>query len=356
MVEVWVEAVQYCGLGPNFERFNLPMYASAQLLSVGLDTVVTFAQGVYWVVLDVALGVCGLWVLLIVYLLFQLDERLKSVVCVGNVGWIAWFVLPHLGSIGFIPLLSVLFSVFQCNSAVGLDPSSLSFTDSVLAKDCYVQCWHGTHIAYLTGACIALLLYAPLAILFRPLWQTLDTELHIKTYPRFILIKTIFQLLLVALYKAILPVSTLIHSISYLLLMAVFWVLTLKCPGFNYKRVTHWQRLSVLGVLWLGVVSVLGQHVSFMGTHWVVFVLVGWCAVVTVGLVWMWLKYPCLLIKPKGVDTQELFKFAFQFHVNNTNFVQQLNSRYSAVVSEQAVRITIVESIHPISSEILPLR
>ena len=351
MVEVGIEAVQYCGLGPNFERFNLPMYATAQLLSMGLDTVVTFAQGVYWVVLDVALGVCGLWALLIVYLLFRLDERLKSVVCVGNIGWIAWLVLPHLGSIGFIPLLSVLFSVFQCNSAVGPDPSSLSFNDSVLANDCYVHCWRGTHVAYLAGACVALLLYIPLAILFRPLWQTLDSELHIMTYPRFMLTKTIFQLLLVALYKAVFPANALIHGISYLLLLVLFWVLALKYPGFNYKRVSHWQRLSVVGVFWLGVVSMLGQQLAFVGSYWLVFVLVGWGLLVGAGLVWMWLKYPSLLVKPKGVDTQELFKFAFQFHVNNLAFVQKLNRRNLPVVSEQAVHITIVQTPPQIASE-----
>ena len=296
-------------------------------MSSELNDLVTFTQGVYWISLDVALAVCGLWVFLFLYLLFHLDARLERVVCIGNLGWIAWLLLPYVGSLCFVPLASVLLDVLACDKAVGTD--SLTFADSVLSRDCYVHCWQGSHIYYTAAALLGLLVFVPFSVFLRPLWQEFQPQLHIKTSSSHFLVKSIFQLLIILLRKTLYRESPLAHEITFLSLVLGFFLFQLKYRGFNYARVTHWHRLSLLGVLWLSLLTLLANRLSVSPSYWALAALVGLTGIVVFGWVWMRLHYPSLLVRERGVDTQRLFKFAFQFKESaaNSEMVGVLNSR-----------------------------
>jgi hypothetical protein len=335
MGSIVLEAFQFAALGTNYEDISEMFYVFGEFLSGGLDHIMTFSQGVYWLCLDAVLGVCGLWLLLLIYLFLHLDEKLKDVVCVGNLGWIAWLLLPHIGSLGFIPLVSVLLDVFLCDQAVGIDPDSLTYADSVLSRDCHVQCWQGSHIYYLVGASVALLLYASLAVLFKPIWQDYQSELHIKTSSSLSLVKTTFKVLLVSLSKSLKRQDSLIHGVLYLALVSIFFLFTLKKGLFNYTRVALWHRLSLVGLFWLSLLGLLSHRVS--SSYWLLATLLGWSAIVVFGVIYMKLRCPSMLMRPKGVDIKQLFRFGFQFGSNHEThmYVSELNSRYKTVGIEQ---------------------
>ena len=332
-----LEAFQYAALGPHYEQISGPLYVIGQIVSAEFGNVVTFSQGVYWLCLDIALGICGLWLFLLLYLFLRFDGKLKDVVCIGNLGWIAWLLLPYLGSVGFIPLVSVLLDVFLCDRAVGADPSSLTYSDSILGKDCAVQCWQGTHLYYCIGAAAGLLLYVSLAVLLRPLWQNFQPQLHIKTSSAHSSVKTLFQALLVSLSKSLRPRDSLLHGAIYLALLGSFFLFSFKRGAFNYSRVAHWHRLSLLGVLWLGLLALLNHWVSLYSLYWLLATLLGWSVLAVFGVIYMKVYCPSMLARPQGLDTKQLFRFAFQFVTNQETktYLDVLNSRARIVGTDQ---------------------
>lgn len=343
MVSIVLEAFQYAALGPDYHAINRLLYAAGQLLSASLNEVVTFSNGVYWVCLDVALGTCGLWVCFLLYVYFRLDEKLANVVCLGNLGWLTWLMLPYIGNLCFLPIISVLLDVLVCDRAVGADSNTLAYSDSILYRDCYVQCWQGSHIAYVAGASAGLLLYAPLAVLLRPVWPEFQTQLHIKAAPSHYLVKTVFQVLIIGLSKSLKRENALAHGVVFLVLLLAFYLFELKRNRFNYGRVAHWHRISLLGVFWLSAVALLSCWVQLSSSYWLLTTALGWLGLVGFGLLWMWKRYPSLLVREKGVDTQQLFKFAFQFAGNREmrGFISRLNNRRRSSVSAESINVIV---------------
>lgn len=50
-------------------------------------------------------------------------------------GELAEIIIPILGHIGFLPIMSTLFNIFLCDKSIGDE-----FTDSFMNKDCYEFC------------------------------------------------------------------------------------------------------------------------------------------------------------------------------------------------------------------------
>lgn len=329
MASVVLEAFQYAALGPDYQSINQFIFDLGQAFSVSLNNLVTFSKGVYWICLNGTLAVCAVWVLLIIYVFLRLDEMLKNVPCIGNLGWIAWLSLPYLGNLCFLPIVSILLDVFVCNHAVGINPAALTFSDTILSRDCYVRCWQDSHIYYVIFAIIGLFIYAPLAVLLRPLWQEFQVQLHIKTAPSHHLVKTIFQMLIIGLSKALKQANSLAHGLLFIGLLTGFFLFEFHKNRFNYGRIAHWHRISLAAVLWLSSLALLSNYVPLKAGYWLLITVLGWVVLVCFGFVWMLLHYPSLLVRPKGIDTQRLFRFAFQFRDNEDTrkTVEMLNHR-----------------------------
>lgn len=75
------------------------------------------------------------------------------------------FLLPVLGNLGFLPIISTLLNVFVCDESIGD-----GFDESFLAKDCYEFCWKDFHLIYALASIVGLLVYEPLAVYARPFW------------------------------------------------------------------------------------------------------------------------------------------------------------------------------------------
>jgi len=153
--------------------------------------------------------------------------------------------------------------------------------------------------------------------------------------------KSLFQLLLLGFNKTFRRVNVLTYAVAYLSLVLTYFLLELRRGRFNYDRFGHWYRMSLLGVLWLGLLASLSHWVSMSSGYWLLTLVLGWTALVVFGLVWMRLHYPSLLYRKQGVDTQQLFKFAFKFSTNleSIRFLAKLNRRYRVSASEQPIHI-----------------
>ena len=81
--------------------------------------------------------------------------------------------------------------------------------------------------------------------------------------------------------------------------------------------------------------ALLSVRVQVSAEYWQLAVVLEGLGVLGFGVVWMWCYHPSMLHGPRGVDTQRLFRFAFQFCANaeTANFVRTLNSRYLVPLS-----------------------
>jgi hypothetical protein len=156
---------------------------------------------------------------------------------------------------------------------------------------------------------IALLIYLPLAVGTRPLWQERQSIVHIKATPLALLVKSVIQVVLIEvslLFKEKSPSS---HAYIYHSILVCYLSSLLVLPGFNYPRLNLWQFLLTIALLSLSVAthfSALMKHMSL--------VLLGEYALL--GLLGVILQ-ACLpvfksrLMREKGKDLRGLFVFAF---------------------------------------------
>jgi hypothetical protein len=102
----------------------------------------------------------------------------------------------------------MLTDVFICTESVGND-----FTDSFLDSDCEQFCWKGDHLIYAIFAFVSFVLYVPLVVFTRPVWQYFLHDLHIFTVPRWFLFKSALQVFLISMSKTVRKQEQLAHHI-----------------------------------------------------------------------------------------------------------------------------------------------
>lgn len=328
MAIIGVEAAQIANMGPDLSGLNSIVREVAEKLTLDFSST-EFTNGGYWIMLNIAFGVVIFWVILNLFTCFRLEERCKKSSFCGFFGEIAYICLPQLGNICFIPIISTLTDVFICDKAVGY--GSLSYTNSILAKDCYTFCWTQPHIIYLVFASLALLCYIPSAILLRPVWQDYQANLHIKTYPLFLIVKSVLQVALVCLSKTIKRWYPIPHSVLFLCVMTAFCLFSGVTKAHNYPRVNLWQTLSCVAVLKLSLIAILNDTTYNNPNFQLVFlVCILWLLLLgnfypVFGLIFQAIRLPSALYRKQNRNIQMILRFAFTNTVSADLIQPRLN-------------------------------
>jgi hypothetical protein len=122
-------------------------------------------EGVFWILLNVCLGLSVFMMFLFVHYIFTERSEFPRSGISANLKSLSDTVLPILSNVLFLPIVAVLIEVFMCTETTGDD-----LDDAFLDKDCHEQCWESTHNAYTALATIGLLIYTPISIFMRPKW------------------------------------------------------------------------------------------------------------------------------------------------------------------------------------------
>ncbi|CAG9334734.1 unnamed protein product [Blepharisma stoltei] len=287
-------------------------------LSFNLENMFALQKGIFWIVIDGVYGAIILWLILCLVILLSLDEKYPKVTAFRILARLADYLMPILGNLCFIPFVSICLNVFICDHSIGD-----SFTESFLAADCYYFCWKDEHLIYAILSFIALLCYEPLAVLCRPLWQELQHMVHIHTSPPFLMVKTAIQVIFIVMNKTVKRADSTIHGAIFAVLMVAYIGFIFRYKPYNYPRLCWWQALSLIGVVWLSVMSTISSNTK--GNAYIYFpvVCIGWIIIALVGIYVQRRKYPSLLYR-KNLDTTHLFKFAFTFGKHSKNALAKI--------------------------------
>jgi hypothetical protein len=196
---------------------------------VDLENVINMQNGVFWIVCNVTIGVAALMPALFLFNTYAIRGTFPSSGTLANLKSASDTLLPVIGNILFLPIVSILMEVFMCRQTSGDDLS-----DSYLDKDCYATCWTGEHVAYAIVSGFILLIYLPIAVYMRPKWQEYQHDLHIMTLPRFLILKSIFQVFVIAISKTFSRIYPKFYAAIYITSFAVFLVSFQKARPYSY--------------------------------------------------------------------------------------------------------------------------
>ncbi|CAG9329357.1 unnamed protein product [Blepharisma stoltei] len=314
---VVIEFFQLLAMGPDITPINSLIENIGNMVSLDLNHVIKATNGVFWIFLDFIFACVLLWVILSTNVLLRLDEKFPSVPLLRFLNQLADLLMPVLGNLMFIPIVSVLLDVFVCDKSIGNN-----FTDSYMVKDCYQFCWKDSHIIYAAISGLCLLIYEPLAVFCRPLWQELEPLIHVKYTPLHLMAKTIFQVVLILMNKTVKRAEELIHGILFTIVAISFVIFTFKHKAYNYPRFSWWLSLSLIAVTWTSFLATINIGLQKNSSiAWIFILIFGYIVIAMIGWIVQRKKYPSLLFRKTVKNTSTLFKFAFSFRGKSSKIV-----------------------------------
>lgn len=315
-----IEFFQHLAMGPDSSSLIQSLPRLSESLTLDLQSFFSMTQGGFWLLLDFVFGVCAFWLFALVMLHYDLWRYTERICMFPTMKTVTDLLMPLIGSVCFLPIISVLLEVFLCDQATGNN-----ITDAVLTKDCYQHCWVFPHSLYVSLAVLALIIYVPPAVFYRPLWQHLQSNLHVMTSPAYLMEKTIFQLILIVLNKTLKRVWPLVHSIAFSAAILTFTGITFRTSPFNYSRPNLWHSILLLGNCCLSGLYCL-YSTGLMTRVLSVYVLLGlWGALVAVGVAVQCVRCPSMLYRKKGQDITVLFQFQLTNRVSASTITPRLN-------------------------------
>jgi ABC-type branched-subunit amino acid transport system substrate-binding protein len=312
-----IETLQYIGHGPTFNDGEDVLSLLSDYASGGTISAIEFTRGMYWSLLITVLVCIGVW--LISCLVLWLNHKEVKHPVLENLTWLAEVSVPLLGNVLFLPFISVLFDVFYCIEAHGVDESSLDYSDSFMFRDCYEDCWTGSHLGFAIAAGIALVIYHPVTVVTRPLWQLYETDLHILTRPTFYLQKSLVDVIIVVIRRTLRKYHQTAHAIVYLVVLGIHLGYSLVRSPYNYVKTNLWQCIALFACMWISLLSTIQmQYSTLTGSVADEALLAGLGSLLrklylVLGLTVQVCCIKGLIVTTKHPKLGSMFKFAFTF-------------------------------------------
>ena len=306
---IGMEALQYAAMGPPIPTSLTFLSLATESMSVDMESFLYLRKGVYWLFLDGVLGCVFAWTLLVLLAKTHCGEIIRQKI--GLLETACEKLLPILGNLCFLPMISILVDIYGCIYAVD-EGKGVELTTVYLEKDCYQTCWVYPHFLYVVFASLALSCYVPSAVYFRPTWQEHQPSLHVPVSPANLMLKSIYQIILVTTNALAMDFHSLIHSGIHLIATIMFFVISMKIRPFGYSRANLWNDISLICVIFLSLLSGISLITDAIPPGVFVGVFLGGVGFAVVfGLVYQWIRLPPLLYRPPGIHVVDLFRFQF---------------------------------------------
>jgi hypothetical protein len=310
MTMIFIDLLQVIGMGPDLLPFLFGVNTIPNLISANFSSIANFTGTFFWVSVYVTLFVVLVWVYLMIVIFFRLDQK-TDLYFFKFSDYLGLSLMPIVCDALFLPVICVLFFVFDCRNGI-----SSSISDSYMTQDCYTFCWKGTHLAFAILSAVALVVYLPLSIFCRPLWQELESEVNIKTSSIYTMFKGVLQVGLVILNRSVKGYNQSLHGVIIIFVLILFWFFLRTNKPYNYGRMNLWKQASILIGCWSTVVGSGYWFVLKISYVWTILYFSGVTIIIVLGFFIQNKKYPSLLYSEKGIDISVLLKFGLTVNIN----------------------------------------
>ncbi|CAG9309870.1 unnamed protein product [Blepharisma stoltei] len=299
---------QFISQGPDISDLYMWLSKACGYSLIHFDSSVSGDN--YWIYLYSAMIIACFWIFSAFILIFKL--KICDNWMLRHARKISLLLLPIIGDLLFVPMISVLLSIFQCDKGIGS-----SITDSFIKNDCTTYCWTQKYSIWGALSIIFLATYIPLTIYFREYYENVNDHINIKTNPLFIVEKSIFQVIIVSINKTIKIYNESLHGLCCIILLLILIVISLKQNSYNYSRMNLWQIMSYLAISWNFILSSLYWLIKFDSLLlWRMMQYSLWLILIIAGIIVQCKWLPSLLITDKGADITIFFKFLMGSHVS----------------------------------------
>ena len=316
--------------GPDQDSYKYLVQNFQILVSMDFAMYFQLTFSMFWHIFYAVLAFTIIWILLCAVVMFRCEVAFQENFICSQIKFLTELVLPFLGHIGFVPILSMMMNIFLCNNAIGT-----GLTDSYLDADCTVFCYTGKHklLAVISG--ISILLYISSVVYCRIIWESTQISLHLSTKTIYLCLLSVFQVVVVILNKTLKEYSQIAHGCTVSALLTCFIVLTLVMKPYNYPRSNVMQITSLVSALWGIITSTVFREIGTI-TIWVLTEFIGLIVIVIVGASIM-MRHPAMLYAKKGKDISTLF--LFQFCKDYEKYIRDHKSlEFSAKYSSYRIR------------------
>jgi hypothetical protein len=246
LVTVACDYFQFAAVGPDLAGLSHYMMSLSATFGYDMEKLINITHGVYWIVLDCTLALVVVWTLICFLKFTGIDSKVAKI-C-GSFQYWSDLLMPTLGNLLFLPIVSTLTNVFLCFKG-----TSAALTDSFLNKDCSEYCWRGGHLAYVICSGIGLLCYIPLAVFSRPLWQQLQPNVHVKAQPLALMVKSAVQVVLIVASNTLKQDNPSEHAYIFIAVITLYILFMLRYRQFNYDRLNMWHLFLTIAMLSLAI-------------------------------------------------------------------------------------------------------
>jgi Receptor family ligand binding region len=295
---------QFICMGPDQKSFKYVLKNIPNLISLEFFLVLDPKLEQYWKFFYIFLGFICAWIALCFIVVLRCEVTCKRIFICNWINDLTELILPVLGNIGFLPSFSVLMSIYLCDKAIGDN-----LQDSFLNQDCTTFCYQGDHKKYVSVVSVLIMLYLPLTIYCRHLWEKTQSCLHLKTKPIYLIILSIFQVIFVLLNKTLKVYDQSIHGYVLSGLLLLLLGITIYIRPYNYKRIDVMQSIS-LGLSFWGILTATIFIDNLNLYIWIIAEFVGFSVIILIGIIIM-TKFPIMIYSVKGIDISTLFLFQF---------------------------------------------
>ncbi|OMJ70463.1 hypothetical protein SteCoe_31559 [Stentor coeruleus] len=258
----------------------------------------------FWHLFYSVFGFTIYWIFGCILLMLRLDVSLERFSITRELMDIYKIIIPSFGHLGFLPIVSMLMNIFVCIEGI-----SDEITDSFLKQDCTVMCYNHNHKAIASITSIILLVFIPLTVYNRPLWEQTKISLHIQTKSKYLILLSLCQISFAILNKTLKFYDQLYHGIACSLITFGLLIFTILYRPYNYTRATISQCISLTAALWALVVATSFRNGSSLDI-WIIVEIIGLIFVLICGTA-IFYKFPQFLISEKGLEISKLFLFQF---------------------------------------------
>lgn len=307
MAGVAVELAQLVALGPKLHFLGMEgnKALDISIARLSLSPSENSFLG-YWAALESAVWA---WLLFTV-LCKVLERRLRHSLLARFSADLGFLVSNWL----FVPFIFNLLNVFKCTQGTANIGQNVTFASSFLDFDCYFPCWSLKHIIFAVLTAFTLVIFVAISTWSRVKWQKTTILLNIKSGVAFLTLKSPVLVLFTAISQAFRDNFWLLHAISHLIILLCYLFLCVKpITSYCYRKVRIWHRISLLLCIQSTISALFSQQItSIPGFIFPLVTLLGWFCLLFLGGLYVLLRVPSLLYRPRGISTFYLFKFAFQ--------------------------------------------
>ncbi|OMJ93956.1 hypothetical protein SteCoe_3016 [Stentor coeruleus] len=303
-VQIAVEFFQFMAIAPTFKSLEIVVQSASNIFMLDILKVAQSQKQSYWILLIVVCTICFFWFVFVAIISTNIEHYVKKIpYCQRIIGILNNTYLPFFGNTMFLPFTALMLDAFICDhSAQGHD---------FVWRDCYMQCWGNDHIPYIILSSFAIIVYEPVAVFIRPLWQQASTGLNLKIRPFFLLFKTCMQILLIAFGKSLQGISPLAHGVVFTVLFITFVAVTIKVKPFNYNRCNLWEISSLIAITYMSILATISYNASPESIAWFIALIVGWLIIIAITMFIQRKYMPDLLVSPNRKKTRRSLKDVF---------------------------------------------